>query len=294
MDSKGSVLVTGANSGIGWELTLRLLGEGWDVIALVRSAMGRHPIVDEALKEGRLRIYRGDLGKPESLDEVLGQILESERSIEVLFNNAGVAPENLAIGYRGYDQPFEVNTLAPYVVTKALLPLLRAGKRKTVVHTSSAAADTVKRFSTDLLLHPTQFSPFSGPYGRSKLALSLWTQAWAPALAAEGIRMLSADPGPNNTVMNNPWRKSAIPFWIRWIQRFINKPPYVGADLLYRAAFGDAEPGAFLSANKPKNLAFADQAEVVLSLVEDIAAEQFVLASQSEHSGAAIRRAGRY
>jgi len=271
METKGPALVSGANSGIGLQLTLRLLREGWEVIALVRSEFGDQPEVAAARSEGRLRVYRGDLGDPASLDAALKQILASESRIEVLFNNAGVAPDGLVKGRRGLDQAFEVNTLAPYIVTQTLLPLVRAGRAKTVVHTSSGAVFMVRSFSTELLLHPTKFAPFAGPYGRSKVALSLWTQAWAPRLAAEGIRMVSADPGPNHSTMNNPSRKSGTPPWIRWIQRIINRPPQVGADLLYRAAMGSAPPGAFLSANRPRKVSFSDQAHAVLRLVEGLA-----------------------
>lgn len=273
MASKGPALVSGANSGIGLQLTLRLLREGWDVAALVRSEFPDDPELRQAREQGRLRVYRGDLANSGSLDAALQRIRAAEPRIEVLFNNAGVAPDGLARGQRGYDAAFEVNTLAPYIVTKALLPQLRAGTAKTVVNTSSGAAALVRSFSTELLLRPTAYAPFSGPYGRSKLALSLWTRAWAPSLEAEGIRLLSADPGPNHSAMNNPYRASGTPVWIRWIQRVINRHPRVGADRLHRAAFGSAPAGAFLSGDRPRRLAFADQGPAVLALVERLAAE---------------------
>lgn len=271
MEQQGPVLVTGANSGIGWQLTLRLLKEGWEVIALVRSEMGQAPEIQDALAQHRLRVYRADLGDPTSLRAGLQEVLERERRIEVLFNNAGVAPPALALGPRGYDLAFEVNTLAPYLTTKALVPLLEAGTRKTVVQTSSAAMAFVRSFSRELLLHPPKFAPFSGPYGRSKLALSLWTQAWAPALASRGIRMVSVDPGPNHSVMNNPWRKGDKPSLIRWVQRVINRPPHYGADRLHRAAFGTAPPGAFLLKDRPTKVPFGRQADDVLAWVEELA-----------------------
>lgn len=273
METKGTALVTGANSGIGLQLTLRLLEEGWEVAALVRSEFGTDVALEAARARGRLRLYRADLGHPAGLEAAATRILAEEPRIDVLFNNAGVAPDRLETGARGYDLAFEVNTLAPYLVTKALLPLLRASVGKTVVNTSSAAALLVRAFSTEELLHPTRFAPFSGPYGRSKLALSLWTQAWAPTLATEGIRLISVDPGANHSVMNNPRRKSGIPGWIRWIQRLTNKPPRYGADLLYRAAFGGARPGEFLMGNRPRRLPFGPQAPSVLALVESKAGD---------------------
>jgi NAD(P)-dependent dehydrogenase (short-subunit alcohol dehydrogenase family) len=218
----GPALVTGANSGIGLQLTLLLLREGWDVVAVIRSDFPQNQAeIQEALAHRRLRIYRTDLGQPESLKITLEEIVREEKRIEILFNNAGVAPPKLEVGPRGYDLAFEVNTLAPYLVTKGLLPLIKAGTKKTIVNTSSAAANMVRSISSKEMLHPTVFRVFSGPYGRSKLALSLWTQAWAEDLATHGIRMVSVDPGANTTAMNDPWRKSSAPLWIRLIQRLI-------------------------------------------------------------------------
>jgi NAD(P)-dependent dehydrogenase (short-subunit alcohol dehydrogenase family) len=269
----GPALVTGANSGIGLQLTLRLLKEGWEVIALIRSDFPPGlPDIQDALADKRLRVYQADLSRPESLRAALAEVIRAERHIEILFNNAGVAPRQLDVGPRGYDLAFEVNTLAPYIVTRTLLPLIEAGTKKTIVQTTSGAANLVKIFNQDVLLHPTELKIFSGPYGRSKLALSLWTQAWAEDLNARGIRIVSVDPGPNHTAMNNPRGKSATPFLIRLIQRFINRAPEVGAAHLYRAAMDTSTgaTGAYISGDRQRKLVFANKSRDVLSLVSSL------------------------
>ncbi|MFD2876985.1 hypothetical protein ACFTAO_14975 [Paenibacillus rhizoplanae] len=57
-----------------------------------------------------------------------------------------------------------------------------------------------RRFDPATLERPAKFAKLTGPYADTKLALSLWTAELAPALAAEGIMIRSADPGGNNTM----------------------------------------------------------------------------------------------
>lgn len=267
-------MVTGANSGIGYELTKKLLFEGFDVVALVRSPV---PVADqfihEALTTKQLRVYQADFGDWRSLKEGLSTIKANESSIDVLFNNAGVAPQTLQSTARGWDLTFDINTLAPYIVTREILPLVEAGVLKAVVNTSSNALLFVREFTLSVLEHPITFAPFSGPYGRSKLALSLWTSEWAAELNRKGIKILSVNPGPNSTKMNNPnSENSTTPWFIRLVQKIINTPPLVGASHLYEAAFGESpkDSGSFLNSRKQRKLPFASLAHDVLLRVENL------------------------
>lgn len=86
---RGIALITGANNGIGLELTRKLLGEGWEVIALIRSGFPEEdaPIL-EALSSKRVRIYKADLADFHSLGKALGEVVAAEPRIDLLFNNA--------------------------------------------------------------------------------------------------------------------------------------------------------------------------------------------------------------
>ncbi|MDH6563675.1 NAD(P)-dependent dehydrogenase (short-subunit alcohol dehydrogenase family) [Bacillus sp. TBS-096] len=86
------VLITGANSGIGLELTKKILSQGWEVIAVIRSDFPNdQPIIIDALKKKLLRVYKADLAEFSSLRNVLSQIKKSETKIDLIFNNAGVS-----------------------------------------------------------------------------------------------------------------------------------------------------------------------------------------------------------
>lgn len=84
------VLITGANSGIGLELTKNLLSRGWEVAALIRSDFQNdQPVIINALKKKHLRVYKADLADFSSIRNALDQIKKSEAKIDLLFNNAG-------------------------------------------------------------------------------------------------------------------------------------------------------------------------------------------------------------
>lgn len=85
-----TALITGANHGIGLALTHRLLDEGWEVIALIRSAFAEDDsLVHKALGSRQLRIYKADLSDFGQLRSALRDIKSHEAQLDILFNNAG-------------------------------------------------------------------------------------------------------------------------------------------------------------------------------------------------------------
>ncbi len=231
-----TAFVSGANSGVGFELTKRLLDEGWDVITLIRSDFADgEPLIARARKEGRLRVYHADLSDYESLHSALQAITAREGWIDALFNNAAAAIGGIHFSPQGREMHFEVNTVVPYIILKTLQPLLEKGTLKTVVNTSSNALLMVKRFDLETLEHPAVYKPISGPYGASKLGLSLWTQALAPTLVADAIEIRSVNPGANKTKMTN---SAHFPKWMVPIRQLFFSHPRVGAARLYDVALG--------------------------------------------------------
>lgn len=90
-EGKGKIaLVTGANSGIGLELTKKLIENDWEVVALIRSGF---PLEERELQhkihQQVIRIYRTDLADFKKLKSALEQIKEQEPKLDALFNNAG-------------------------------------------------------------------------------------------------------------------------------------------------------------------------------------------------------------
>ncbi|GBF74827.1 SDR family oxidoreductase [Paenibacillus sp. 598K] len=274
-----TALITGASSGIGLALTRKLLEEGWEVAALIRSDLPTdEPLLQESRKLGRLRIYKADVSSFASLRQGLEQIKTGETSIDVLFNNAGGSFDKLMYSPQGRELHYEVQTVAPYIITRELIEHLKRGRLKRVVHTSSNAFDFLKAFDAAALARPTAFKKLIGPYAATKLAMSLWTQAAAAAMEQEhGIVMRSVDPGPNNTIRKG--NGSGLPFYVRPLMKFFFPPPTSGARLLYDGAMGDAPAGSLLAKGKVKALPYAAQAPAVLAQMEQIYRDEYCLGS---------------
>lgn len=270
-----TALVTGANSGVGFELTKRLLGEGWDIIALIRSSFADDPQIAQAQEEGQLRVYTAELSDYSRLKEALEAIKECEDRIDVLFNNAAAAVRGIFFSPQGHEMHYEVNAVVPYIIALELKPLLEEGSLRTIVNTSSNALLMVRRFDLDLLEHPRVYRPILGPYGASKLALSLWTQELAPALAADGIEIRSVNPGANKTKMTT---QPGFPRWMVPIRNVFFSHPRVGASRLYDVAFGSwrGKSGVFVNGGKATAVPFAELGPRVLDRVNTIYEETFL------------------
>ncbi|MDN4067120.1 SDR family NAD(P)-dependent oxidoreductase [Paenibacillus vini] len=273
-----TALITGANAGIGLELTRKLLSEDWQVIALNRSGFPEDDMsIQNAIKKGSLRIYTTeDLADYASLKRTLGEIKGKERRIDILFNNAGGSFPELSYSKQGREKHFELLTVVPYIILMELKELLNSGSLKTVINTSSSAQKFTKEFSIDILERPKTFRKLIGPYATSKLALSLWTHAIVPELAKDDILIRSVDPGGNNTLRKG--KTSGLPFPVGILMKLFFPPPTRGADRLYEGALGEHrnKTGVYLVKGQVVELKFIDQSRNVLDRIQAIYEQEFL------------------
>ncbi|WP_372630335.1 SDR family NAD(P)-dependent oxidoreductase [Cohnella sp.] len=276
--SENIALITGANHGIGLELSRKLLAEGWQVVVLNRSDFPADDTkIREAVESGQLRVYKTeDLADYASLRRSLEEIKSKERRIDVLFNNAGGSFSQLSYSKQGREKHYELQTVVPYIIVMELMELLNNGLLKTVINTSSSALAYTKEFNLEILERPKTFRKLLGPYAASKLALSLWTRAIAPQLAKAGIKIRSVDPGGNNTLRSG--KKSGLPLAVGLLMRLFFAPPTHGANRLYEGALGKHrnETGVFLLKDRIADLKFADQAQNVLERLHSIYEREFL------------------
>ncbi|WP_145319449.1 SDR family NAD(P)-dependent oxidoreductase [Paenibacillus xylanexedens] len=273
-----TTLITGSTSGIGLELTRKLLAEQWQVIGLNRSTFPTDDTdIQNALRSGQLQLVQANLTNYDSLRTALEQIKSDTDSIDVLFNNAGGSAAELRFSDQGHEMHFELQTVVPYIIYMDLVDLLLKGQMKTVVNTSTTAFNMVKQFDLNILERPTEFKKLFGPYAISKLGLSLWTREVAKSAKADGIQLLSVDPGGNNTLRGN--KTSGLPFYIKPIMKWFFPHPSHGASLLYNGAFSPTrhESGTFLVKNKATALRFTEQGPAVLHRVNEIYEQRFLI-----------------
>lgn len=175
-----TVLVTGANRGIGLEMVKQLESRGMHVIGTARK-----PAEAEALRATGARLEQLDVTDGDSIAG-LAKALEGV-PIDLLINNAGIMGHTAAsfeeTDFAQIGNTFAVNTLGPMRVTQALLPNLKAGKHKTVISISSVMGSIARNQG--------------GYYGyrSSKSALNMMNKSMALELIDEGFTCVVMHPG---------------------------------------------------------------------------------------------------
>jgi len=184
-----TVLVTGANRGIGLEYARQLAAKGYTVIGTARS-----PDKAAALAAVADRVEPLDVTDPASV-AALAERLDGV-AIDILINNAGIFERQdvtlETVDFEMMERTFQVNTLGPLRVTKALLPNLRAGEGKTVVSMSSVLG-SIENSSGRWYA-----------YRSSKSALNQINRVMSEELGGEGFVFTVLHPGWVQTDMGGP------------------------------------------------------------------------------------------
>lgn len=175
-----TVLVTGANRGLGLEFARQLTSAGATVIGTARTP-------DEAteLAATGARVEQLDVADAASVDALASRLTGTP--IDVLLNNAGIFPSRGGIESVDPDEAarvYAVNTLGPMRVTRALLPNLRQGRRKLVMNMSSGLGSIENNGRGG-----------SMGYRESKAALNMFTRSLHAELGDEGFVCIAMSPG---------------------------------------------------------------------------------------------------
>lgn len=186
---KKTILITGATDGIGRATATRLAAEG-HIVLLHGRTKSKLRKVAEALgqSDDASRRYIADLSKPGDVEALADAVLRDHPRVDALINNAGVFRTSNPVAANGMDVRFEVNTVAPYVLTRRLLPLFAAAAR--VVNVSSAAQSPVDEGA---LRGERRLSDMEA-YSQSKLALTMWSCHLGRSLR-DGPVIVAVNPG---------------------------------------------------------------------------------------------------
>ncbi len=185
---KPTVLITGANRGLGLEFARQYAADGWNVIGTARS-----PNRADDLNALDVKVLQLDVTDRASIDSLAASL--DGHAIDLLINNAGIFPRVGAIAEVNaddYTRTLMVNTLGPVLVTQALMPNLEASDMKRVVNVTSRLG------SIEL-----NSGNFYG-YRESKAALNMFTSVLAAELGPEGFICLTIHPGWVRTDMGGP------------------------------------------------------------------------------------------
>ncbi|WP_394279369.1 SDR family NAD(P)-dependent oxidoreductase [Microbacterium sp.] len=182
-------VITGASDGIGAAASRQLVARG-DRVVLV----GRSPEKTAALAaELGMPFHVADFGELAQVRRLAGELLSAYPRIDVLANNAGgIFGERMLTG-DGFEQTFQVNHLAPFLLTTLLRERL-VESAASVIQTSSAAARLFSRFNVTDLNGARRYSGRVA-YGNAKLANVLFTQELQRRWGGDGVSAAAFHPG---------------------------------------------------------------------------------------------------
>ncbi|MEM6749700.1 MAG: SDR family NAD(P)-dependent oxidoreductase [Planctomycetota bacterium] len=231
LNSKKKAVVTGTTSGLGMVLASLLADAGWDLVLINRSRERTESMLEGIRAKHPDRqawVYTADLSDQDDVRAAAEQVLHEHPTVHALFNIAGVLTREQRVSKHGHDLNLQVNTIAPWMLTRLLRPALAAGAaevgRAVVVTVSSSAIANSGPLRVDGLSQPAKQGLF-GSYAQSKLALTLATSMLARELDEDGVHIYAVDPGANRTPMTTG---SSAPRLVRWAQALL-PPPEKGA-----------------------------------------------------------------
>ena len=205
----GTVLLTGANRGLGLGLARAFAGDGWSVIAVVRNLS---PELESLARDG-VEIQRLDLCDDDELSALPARL--NERRVDVLINNAGRMARPGHQGLGEFDRAlwhavFDINLFTPMRLAELLLPNLERSERPRIVNLSSMLG------SMELNDHGGLYA-----YRASKAGVNAITKSLALDLEERGIIAVALHPGWVRTDMGGAKADLDIETSVRGMQRVI-------------------------------------------------------------------------
>jgi NAD(P)-dependent dehydrogenase (short-subunit alcohol dehydrogenase family) len=247
-------IVTGATSGVGRWTALGLAGRGATVIVTGRDSRrlaDTKAWIETAHPGAEVHTEQADFASLRQVRAMAGRILAGHPKIAILVNNAGLIMTHRVTTEDGFETTWQVNHLAPFLLTNLLLPALRAGAPSRIVNVASVAANYGRIRFDDVNLERHMLGL---AYPQSKLANIMFTVALARRLEGSGVIAAAVHPG---FVASNFGRKGAIsrPLWAL-LRPFQISEEQGAENSLYAATTDDvaAVSGRYLVAKKPAKL----------------------------------------
>lgn len=188
-------IITGADGGMGTEITRSVAKAGYRVIMVCRTIDHGSQIAESLRKDTgneQIAVKQADFTQLQTVKELAEEILAQETSIDLLMNNAGVLCTDFEQTVDGFEKTISVNYLGAWLLTNKLVPLMHQGTR--VVNQISLTYAIGKYndlfFAKGGVKHFNRFAV----YGNSKMALWTFTTQLAERLKDKGIAVNASDP----------------------------------------------------------------------------------------------------
>lgn len=191
-----TVLITGANSGIGRATAIELAAKGYQVVFIARNLQKAQAVKNEIISLSGNNYVDFIIGDLLSLAEVRKSaeiFKEKYQKLDVLINNAGVCLPERKITRDGFEHMFQINHLSHFLLTHQLLDLLKKSNEPRILNVSSAG-HKIGKFDPENLQSEKKFGSFS-TYCDTKLLNILFTFELAERLKESPITVNALHPG---------------------------------------------------------------------------------------------------
>ncbi|MHA6523548.1 SDR family NAD(P)-dependent oxidoreductase [Tessaracoccus sp. G1721] len=247
-----TIVITGASDGIGAAAARELSRSGHAVVVVGRSPSKTRAVADEL----GAPFHVADFADLSQVRTLAADLLAVHPRIDVLANNAGAIMGERTLTVDGNEKTFQVNHLAPFLLTTLLMPALVAAKA-TVVQTSSGAARAFGRIDLDDLQNSRRYSP-TRAYGNGKLANILFTTELQRRYGGEGVAAVAFHPGVVGSNFAAETNHPTRIFYHGPLKRLFTVSNEKGADQLVWLAEGRPgitfEPGAYYESRRVAKL----------------------------------------
>lgn len=256
-----TVVITGANTGIGLETAVDLAKRGARVILACRDvARGKAAVADvkQRSKSDDVTFSQLDLASLQSVREFSERTLEEEPRIDILINNAGVMIPPFSTTKDGFELQFGVNHLGHFLLTNLLLDRIKKAPAGRVV-TVSSMAHRSGRINFEDLQSKQSYSRM-GAYAQSKLANILFTQSLAKRLRGTNVTAYSLHPGSVLTELQRHVPGPLV-FILHYPLSIFSKSPWQGAQTTIHCAVTEGiedQSGKYFSDCKVKEVTNPD------------------------------------
>ncbi|MEQ8248308.1 MAG: SDR family oxidoreductase [Alphaproteobacteria bacterium] len=205
-----TILVSGANKGLGLGFATRFAADGWRVFAACRdpeSAGDLHALADAA--EGRVQIDSLDVTDPASIDRYASCL--SGEAVDILFNNAGIQgpqPQNFGnTDYDAWDRVIRTNVFGVMRMSEAFIGHVAASERKLIVNVSSGTSSIANKSA---MTPPGHAKGELYLYRSSKTALNMVSRCMAWELEPRGVAVVMLGPGWVRTALGSDAAKFSV------------------------------------------------------------------------------------
>jgi NAD(P)-dependent dehydrogenase (short-subunit alcohol dehydrogenase family) len=199
LDGK-TVIITGANTGIGLETSIDLAKRNARIIMACRDKQRGMKACSEAKQRSgsdNIVFHQLDLADMKSVQSFAAKVLEEEPHIHILINNAGVMMCPYSKTKDGFEMQFGVNHLGHFLLTSLLLDRLKQDAPSRIINVSSLAHE-YGAMNFDDLMSEKSYNRFSA-YSQSKLANVLFSRELAKRLEGTSVTVCSLHPGSVRT-----------------------------------------------------------------------------------------------